>query len=461
MLAISSHTYGALLLLLLTGFLTTYQHSIELGHSETNYIRNIIEYAHKERPIETLVYMNRRQDLICHSREIKSSGLATLRIDEKSMISVKELYNSEALALVCISELADALLLPTLAQNLDRMRETRIIILLNTMSSNLQEFLRVIGELADNYSFVNVIVLHSTSDDKDPIVPYRLLPFPSPTFSRVRDVYDGYIFPNTWLNFNNKTATYLPDLISPRSLLATNPRTGEQTLSGSSDSFTMEFARRRNINLQFLIPLSEMWNIDFGNVSELTKQGLIDLPTRPFVQKLNTLPSNLEYDRLSDVNVFILVPCAKQMKIGDVFKGLRTYFMIVLAAYALFAVLEALTAAATYRITRIQHFRFLDLILNLHTFSGVLGISMPSRRFTSISLRQIVIITTVFSLVFTTFFNANLSTLLTKHPYYKEIESYQELRDSGMPIMIDRSFEKFINMSKAERANISNRAMHT
>ncbi|XP_043071165.1 uncharacterized protein LOC122322538 [Drosophila grimshawi] len=307
----------------------------EAGPSQIIVVNDIIKKVHKERVIEMLLVMNRRQDINCPLRDINPLELPTLRLDEERNITIKRHFNRKILALVCLSELPDTRLLSALADNLHRMRETPIIILLNSVASNLTKDLQIICETTANYNFIHLIVLHLTSNRiEESIVTYRLQPFPSPTLERIRNISDGHIFPKMWLNFKGKTALFLPDLSMPRSMLATDPRTGEQKLCGSSDRLILEFVKA---------------------------------------------------------------------------------------------------------------------LLNMRAFAGVLGLPMPPRRNrTSLSLQQIVIIMSIFSLVFSCFFNANLSTLLTKHPQNKQIQNLKELRDSGLPIKTDKSAK--MNMENAINA---------
>lgn len=73
---------------------------------------------------------------------------------------------------------------------------------------------------------------------------------------------------------------------------------------------------------------------------------------------------------------------------------------------------------------------------------------MYLRRYrTSISLQQIVMVMCIFSLVFTCFFNSNLSTLLTKHPRNTQIQNFEELRDSGLEVILDITFKSVFEIA--------------
>ncbi|XP_034484379.1 uncharacterized protein LOC117789455 [Drosophila innubila] len=439
------------LLLLLPNTFFTHSISLESGYSQINYLNDVIQNAIKERPADTLLLLKRRQDKNCLMKDFNPHHLIpTLRLDEFTIINVKDLFNSEAISLVFMSELADYILLTSLAKDLHRMRESRVIIWLQSTQSNLRAYLDIITEQASNFNFLSLIVLHSTSSDvNELIVAYRLQPFPRPNLKRISNLFDGKLFVKTWLNFNGKTAVILPDLIPPHSLLAKDIHTGKQKLYGCYDRLIEEFAKKYNISLRLNRPISEVGKLGRTEVHRMTINGELDLPIQAFVHAVKWKTQNVEYVSAIDVGgIFIVVPCAREMSIGDVYKGLRTYSSYVLGAYFLFAVLETLIVAATYRIIRRRYrFSYAKLFINLYAFCGVLGLPFPLARYrTSLSLQQMVMVMSIFSLIFSCFFNANLSTLLIKQPHYKQIESYEELRKSGLTVIFDeRSYNYIIN----------------
>ncbi|KAL7730361.1 hypothetical protein ACLKA6_016600 [Drosophila palustris] len=307
------------LLLLLPDSFFNYSISVEPESSQINYLQDLIQNVIKEKPADILLLLKRRQDHNCVLKEFNPNyPMPTLRLDESTIINVKDLFNSESIALVCMSELADSMLLTSLAKDLHRMRESRIIIWLQDIQSSLTAFLDIITDQSNNHNFLSLIVLYSNSTDVNgSIVAYRLQPFPSPTLQRILNMFDEAIFVKTWLNFNGKTAVILPDLMPPHSLLATDIRTGQQKFYGCYDRLIDEFAKKYNIRLRLKRPISE----------------------------------------------------------------------------------------------------------------------------------QMVMVMSIFSLIFSCFFNANLSTLLTKQPHNKQIDSFEELRKSGMTVIFD---ERSVNYIKAD-----------
>ncbi|EDW16323.2 uncharacterized protein Dmoj_GI10463 [Drosophila mojavensis] len=439
MLAFRSYTFCALLLLLRPGYLKASPLIELVASSHSSFIHNVIEKVFRERQVETLLYMNRRQNFNCPSKEVTIDGLATLRLDEKTFINVKGTFNNEVLCLVCMTEMTDVLLLHTLAQNLEGMRGARIIILLQTKSSNLQDDFAIIGEQANNYNFVSLIVLHSTSfDDKEPIVAYRLQPFPSPSFATISNINNEQIFPKVGRDFKGKTALILPDLLPIRSMMTINPRTGEKSLSGFSDRLIMEFAKKNNIKLRHLKAVGDSEYVEIVDVRRITSEGILDLPIRSLIHPPNP-GSNLEYVdvQIELTSIFIVVPCRHRIKIDDAFLGLRKYFKMLIGSYFIFNIYETLIKfGSNWILRRRPNNQYLNLVLNLRAFAGVLGFPMYLRRYrsrySSISLQQITMLLCICGLVFTSYFNANLSTLMTKQPNDAKFKTFEQLRKSGL-----------------------------
>ncbi|KAH8312416.1 hypothetical protein KR044_010676 [Drosophila immigrans] len=430
-----------LLLLLLLVFATPFLGSLTYlkpGISKANYIVDIIQNAIKERPTETLLVLKRRQQLNCTVKGLQLLGIPTIRKDELTTFEMKDSFNSDMISVVCMRELADSMLLTVLAKDLNRMRESRIIIWLQTMQPNPTAFLDVIRDQASSHNFLSLMVVHSNSLDV-----YRLQPFPSPSLERITDKR----FVKTWQNFRGKTAVILADLLPPLSMLTTDRRTGEQKLVGFSDRLISEFAKKYNITLKLRMPLSEVNELEIIDIYGMTINGELDLPIRFFANSPRARLTQVEYTSVLRLGkILIVVPCGKEMCLSDVYTGLKTYSTIVLIAYFVFAIIETLFVAAFYRIIRRRYrFSYGNLLINMCAFRGVFGLSIPMTRYrSSLSLKQMVMIMSIFSLISSCLFNANLSTLLIKQPHHKQIDNFEQLRKSELEVMVDERSYNFV-----------------
>ncbi|KAH8381713.1 hypothetical protein KR093_011132 [Drosophila rubida] len=416
-----------------------------LAYSESEkFIADIIRNELRERPASTLLVLKRQRQLNCTLKILRPFEIPTLRKDEWTTFPIKYSFKSDVISVVCITELADVILLSALAKDLHHMRESRILIWLQTEPANAKALLETIREQAGSYNFLRLMVLHSNIlNDEEPSMLYRLQPFPSPSLVRTTHA----IFVDTWRNFMGKSAVILADSLAPYSLLATD-HTGKQKFHGFKDRIISEFAKKYNVTLKLKMPLSAIKNLTVTDVFRMTMKGELDLPIRNFAMPPRSpYNSQVEYSSIFQLeSVFIVVPCGKEMSLSDVCTGLKTYSTIVLIAYFTFAVLETLFMAAFYRIIRRRYrFSFGNLLINMCAFRGVLGLPIPMARYrNSLSLQQLVMMMSMFSFILSCFFGANLSTLLIKMPHYKRIENFAELRASKLPVNVDENTYNYV-----------------
>lgn len=433
------------LLLLLPFSFSTY---LEPEISQIFFINKIIENAHNERPIDTILLMRHGTDQNCILNNYNPVGLPALRFDQSTVVNIKISFNQEVLVLICLSEVDDSKLLTSLAQNLNWMRDTRIVMWLHGESLTEVNFNHFISKQSGLHNFVNVLLIHTTfmSDNVNgTMIPYRLQPFPSPTLRRIADINLGPIFPKINNNFHGKTAVILPDLLPPRSILSIDPQSGKEDLYGYSDKLIKEFATRHNISLKLQRPLREIKHLKRKEILDLIKTDQIDLPASYLIREANQYTTETEYSAIIEIgSVFILVPCGQVMSINEAYNGLKVYSQMVLVAYFMFAVIETLIVAATHRLLQ-QSYRFTysTLVVNLRAFCGVLGLPLRlNRRRSTLSLQQIVLIMGLFGIIFNCVFNANLSTLLIKQPFCKEIKNLEELYESKLPVIAHNGFQQ-------------------
>ncbi|XP_064552852.1 uncharacterized protein LOC135438454 [Drosophila montana] len=416
MLALSSFSFSLFLLLLVAGGLKSFPELAEPGNFGINLINNIIERVQRERSVDTLLLMKRQQDSNCPLQDINSMGIPSLRLDERITINIKQRFNSEALALVCMADLGDATLLSTLAQNLHRMREAPIIVWLHSMDSDLQEFLSIITQQAEKYSLINLLVFRTGLYAlEDSIIVYRLQPFPNATLKLV--------------------AITVPSLYPPASYLLSDKRTGSKYLDGFMVRLVREFARKHNIELRLQRAENESIWIDNHSIEKMISEGEVDFPMHGRIQTFS-MESTIYVDI---VELFIVVPCGQEMRLSDVYRSMRTYFFVMLGVYFLFALIETTLKLASQHIWRRSScLGYSTFFINLHSFAGVLGHPIGLRRYRSPSLRQFLMVMSIFSLVFGCYFNANLSSLLTKPPCYRHAQNFEELAESGLPVIFDK-----------------------
>ncbi|KAH8398643.1 hypothetical protein KR215_003696, partial [Drosophila sulfurigaster] len=425
--------------------------------SETSPIKDFITEVIKQRPAETLLLLNRRQDDKCNWNDLQHLNIPTIRLDEFTTFEMQKSFNKELIGVICMSDIADANLLSVAAMDLHRMRDARVIIWLQNITTNLNMYLNIIRDHSNNLRFINLLVMHSTSHDlNNSLEVFQLQPFPIPTLTQVIDLKDGELFPKFWKNFQNKTGFAVPGLYPPISFPSRDKKTGKKCFKGFMDKLIIEFTKKRNINLQMLPPQNKIRerNGYDREILEMTSKGKIDLSMHCRGWTADMENSNF----VGLTRAFIAVPCGDVMGVGNIFRGFKNYFIIILCVYLAFSVIETLHAAATCRIFgRRYRFSWANLLINLNSFRWVLGLSINvHRNRRSMSLHQIIMIMSIFSMIVTCLFNANVSTFFTKRPTDNKITNFDELRESGVKIVFDRTFrDNVLENIRARRLKIN------
>ncbi|XP_034114128.1 uncharacterized protein LOC117574398 [Drosophila albomicans] len=408
---------------------------LETGTLQINFPKNVIENVLKERSADTLVLLQRQHDFKSPLKDVNVQGLPLLRLDETTVVPVKFVYNSQVIVVVSMSELADSMLLTVLAKDLNHMREARIIIWVQSDESTAMSFFDVIRDQASKHGFLNLMVLYlDPLKAQQGIVGYRLEPFPSSILVPIRDLTNGEMFPDFHRNFHNKTANFIPRLYTPDSYVSQDRKSGKLKLSGHTDMLMSEFARKRNINLKMIRPIAELNRVTSTELLQLISNGGADLTT--FTSVCDSIQCT---DSVEFMQVFIVIPCGQEVGIGDVYKSLKNFLAMILLVYLIISIVTTLIEAASCRIySRRYRFSYRDLIVNLNAFRWVLGLSSDvqiNRR--NRSLHQIIMVMSIFSMIVVCFFDANLSTFLTKRQQIDNIKTFKELKESGIRIIFD------------------------
>jgi len=158
-----------------------------------------------------------------------------------------------------------------------------------------------------------------------------------------------------------------------------------------------------------------------------------------FIGTQNTVP-------LGVANLFLIVPCGQELNFQQVFQIILPakgyYFLIIYLVFALFESLA--TSFNNYLRGHGYNFSIGRFLLNLKVIAGFLGQASPMGNVNCLFLRQILIVLAFYGVFQSSWFNASLSTLLTKHPQYQHIRTYKELADSQLPVAFDWGNKLFI-----------------
>ncbi|XP_070072680.1 uncharacterized protein [Drosophila takahashii] len=209
-------------------------------------------------------------------------------------------------------------------------------------------------------------------------------------------------------------------------------RVGIFCISTEEDWQILEFARKTNLSLKL-------------NQANGLSPDHFDLQLSPrLVSKWDVSESANSF---TVVSLIVVVPCGKERSIQDVFNHLDflDWVTYILPVYVAFVIVESLICMVTSRVEgRPERLSYLKQLINLRAFGAILGLSISVHRRWSFTRRQLFLTLSIFGFVFSNFFSCKLSALLTKHSRYAQITNFEELRASGLPVLISNNLLHYI-----------------
>ncbi|KAH8264046.1 hypothetical protein KR038_001002 [Drosophila bunnanda] len=394
-------------------------------------LNKLVKIIESQEVIETVITFQHHQDKNCTLKDWNSREIPILRTTELSSFEVRRFLSKYMLALVCIDGDFDNTLLNALAKILANLRQQRII--LWTQRKPTKKFLADISEQASKFRFLQLLVVSMGHHSKGVLSFYRLHPFPSARFIKVKNnlTIKSHVFPDPIFNYKGLSAIvkiYHSDFTVP---IKTN--TGFFPIASGEDMEIVEFSRRYNLDLK-------LYN---ENVSDH-----FDIQLTPrFIREDDILAQSDFVKATSAASLLVVVPCSNDRSLKDFLRNLdlQTWLLYLLPVYGTFVVVESLVLVMTYRMTG-QTFRLTNLnpLLNLRAFRAILGLPFPELHRTSLSLRQLSLAITIFGFIFSNCFSCKLSAILTKPLPRPQVTNFEELRASGLTTITDLYAHSFI-----------------
>ncbi|KAH8340874.1 hypothetical protein KR059_008856 [Drosophila kikkawai] len=391
------------------------------------FLNKLFENIKKVNPVETLVILQHLQDRNCELQDWNRREIPTLRINQLAKIEVRRNFNTQGLGLVCIGKDSDFSLIDNMAEVFDGMRQERIILWMQKEVT--QEVLQRISHKIKLYEYLQVLILEVSIDQGEILSAHRFLAVPN---SQIVQVGKMAAFPRIVVDFTGRTANVLPDYDALRPVyaqLADNLSTPFQWLQKNHQ--IMLFARKYNLKLKVI-------SSSKSNVS----------PDILMSSRMTSTKMDLKYLNPYDLStLMVVVPCSRLRSISSILKQLdiKSNLFYILPVYVTFVAVETIILLVTHRINgRAYQLTNLNPLLNLRAFRAILGLSFPISRRANPSLRQLFLAISVFGLIFSNFFSAKLTALLTKHSHYPQVRNFDDLRASDLSVVINNGIRTYI-----------------
>ncbi|BFF91828.1 uncharacterized protein DMAD_10031 [Drosophila madeirensis] len=375
--------------------------------------------------------LQHHQDKNCPVQDLNPDDIPILRTNELNNMEIRKNYNQLALSVVCLQDTSHMiLLLNALAKSLHHMRYSKIILWMQGKPT--EDFLNQISSQAEEHKFLLMLVLGH--DQSEEVSIHRLCPFPSPHFERIESTssFGERMFNNKRLNFQGKKAFVLP-----KWPLRLTYRNGSLPINWFDDKQIVEFAGTYNLTLV----VAEKKDSDGTDP-------YFDFQLKPRLLSMNEIDEQIESaNTFRATSLIVVVPCSRSKSITNVFHKLdpQTWFSYILSVYVTFVVVESLIIVISFRISGHSYRQTsLNPCMNTRAFRAILGLPFPVGPRSSVSLRQLFLAMSIFGMIFSSFFNCKLSSLLTKHPLEPQVENFEQLQESGLTVIADTELRSFI-----------------
>ncbi|KAH8413520.1 hypothetical protein KR009_011916, partial [Drosophila setifemur] len=396
------------------------------------YINNLLESLSKTRSIQTMILFQQNKN--CFLEDMNPNGIPILRSTGNVTIKLKNNFNSISLAIVCICDEGDVGLLRALANAFENLLDARII--LYVQREVTEQLLDKIAKEVIKHKLIHMIVLGISDHGSEPVSFHRWMACPTKHFDRITNMNSNSsdtFFNKCVNNFLGMTAIVKPfDNIQSTQKRATNIIS---PILRVEDIEIAEFARKYNISLTLFKENdsdSEYFDIQLGS---------------QFITKKNSASFSGFVNPFGSTSLIVVVPCNNNLSLKDVFNHLdvETWFIHFMFTYILLVLAEFLIRVLRHRIygTPCDFWR-INPVVNLRAFRAILGMSFPINRRSSLSLRQLFLGMSVFGLVSSNFFSCKLSALLTKWPQQPHVTNFEELRASGLSVIVSQHTRQFI-----------------
>ncbi|XP_020717944.1 uncharacterized protein LOC101460589 [Ceratitis capitata] len=205
------------------------------------------------------------------------------------------------------------------------------------------------------------------------------------------------------------------------------------------------FVAKHNITLRFLYPVKAGELVHLTTLLKYVTNGTIDFAVTlvPLFYDLSETYPLLAYP-LETIRWFIVLPCPQPLAYAEIYKIVITAH--VFGALLIFSLLFSLIDTVIKHLFYTSHaeFDFVNILVNENIFRGIFGLSFLIRRRPVLSLKILYLFLMLLGLFVSNMYSAYFQTLFTSPPLQEEIQTFDDMRRTGLKLMVDRNEIKSI-----------------
>ncbi|XP_073821547.1 uncharacterized protein [Musca autumnalis] len=403
-------------------------------NEEVHFYENFLKEIYHERAYDTLVVILDGYAEDARLADIYSFSHPKIFLSKNLEFVYKlEKYNSEILAIILMENALNVELMEIAARSLYYIRQSRVLIIAQNIRDK-EDYMDTCLNLLQEYPMTNVLLHFMESSQEIPLDYQQLKPYPKfhwqvKSLRETKLVY----YPQHWRNLHGVNITTHTDQNIPGTI-AYKDEQGNWKLNGHVARLVLLFVEHFNGTVRMYKTLNESDVGHFTIVADMATKRLIDIA---MCLHVISTPGHSTWIYASDVyeigQGMLIVPCAQPLNTRDMFRILLNeyFFGTVVICSVLFSFLHFL----------IDYYfdgdlNYLNLLFNNRIIGGVLGLSFSGRRSPWRGLKLIYILLFIAGLNINTQFSANMNTLFTSPPHYRQIETLADIRESPLKINI-------------------------
>ncbi|XP_037942544.1 uncharacterized protein LOC119675418, partial [Teleopsis dalmanni] len=396
---------------------------------------NILKRIETEKSYQH-IYIHHKSPSDCLFEEVQKNISKPLITSNTTLSTyLKHYYNSEILVVASTTLTCDKELLDKLAKNLQHIRQTRIVLLINmiyeqNMLTSLTEFFK----LCHKYKMINIMVLHQ--DFYLTHIYHSYSPFPHFQLEiKITHSISSY-FPNRWRNMLGKVVYTLTDQMEPRTMLYTDAK-GQQQMGGYVGKFMQVFSAYYNCKLQFPFNISNDRVIFLTELRQAARNETIDIassmssPQRE--NNIHEYPYTLEICRWYTM-LPVEQPLASSELLLLVFSGeLSLTITIILWLLSILLIISKDYNNLSYNLSTFLRIYFASYT---STLRGLLGQPFKMEAHPSFNTKLIYLLLFIAGLYISTGYQASLVYLLTNPPKERTIATFEDTINRNLKILL-------------------------
>ncbi|XP_022229762.2 uncharacterized protein LOC111079066 [Drosophila obscura] len=394
--------------------------SLSVADAQEAALLNILEALRAEVSFQSVLLLQNEADTdTCWTPGDLPIGIPILNFNANQSFNLKQSFNKNMLALACLGSEGEGTM-GALHANLEEIRDTPTLLMV-TLETNLSALFAE----CRSYDMLNVVALWGP--DREYIYSYRAFPHLEVVRRRLghmRRYYEPQV-----RDLAGHQIGVIPFSILPRSLIYRDAR-GDRQITGYLIQFYRNFARSLNTTVRYLwhlMPLNETPEQDM--IVATVNESQVDFPL--VLSNLDPEPF-LASSVLEVSNWFLILPVEPNVPRSSLYFSLKgwPYFL------ALMLLLALLLGNAHRLDSGLSIALSFGHILGDHVLRALLGQSFVWPKRLSYSRTLLYILLMVAVIIISTFYSANLSTLLVDPPAAYHIGSYEDLRTNRVKILL-------------------------